>query len=238
MDDLDKSWMKARRLRAEYMKGVDQFSDYAFRNSTRNDNRIKCPCLNCNNVFLKVREEVKYDLCKKGIVPSYTIWYFHSEKESVVVQDDEKSDEELDEEFDGDDMITMLEEGDDELYRQVVGPERHGRTRGYVLGLTPSTVFGTTPGRIELASQLHAASTQNIELRSKIDNLEKKIEDDRKKIEERMEERRMIEERMEVVREKMEEKMEEDRRKMDMLLVFVEEMNRKEMLQLENESLR
>ncbi|OWM89326.1 hypothetical protein CDL15_Pgr024071 [Punica granatum] len=53
-----------------------------------------------------------------------------------------------------------------------------------------------------------------------------------------MEERRMIEERMEVVREKMEEKMEEDRRKMDMLLVFVEEMNRKEMLQLENESLR
>ncbi|OWM76540.1 hypothetical protein CDL15_Pgr005504 [Punica granatum] len=42
-----------------------------------------------------------------------------------------------------------------------------------------------------------------------------------------MEERRMMEERMEMERKKMEEKMEEDRRKMDMLLAFVEEMNRK-----------
>ncbi|PKI42326.1 hypothetical protein CRG98_037297 [Punica granatum] len=121
---------------------------------------------------------------------------------------------------------------DDELYHQVVGPERHGRTRGYGFGPTPSTVFGTTLGRIELASQLCVANTQNIELRSKIDNLEKKIEDDRRKIEERMEkkmmeERRMMEERMEMERKKMEEKMEEDRRKMDMLLAFVEEMNRK-----------
>ncbi|WOK93909.1 hypothetical protein Cni_G02610 [Canna indica] len=108
---------------------------------------------------------------------------------------------------------------EDEIYRQVVGPERHGRTRGYGLGPTPTTVFGTTPGRIELASQLRIANTQNAELKTKIDDLEKKIDDDRRKMEERM-----MEERMEMERKKMEEKMEEDRRKMQILLAFVEEM--------------
>ena len=97
MENIDKSWMKAHRLSPEYMNGVDQFLDYAFRNSTRNDNRIKCPCVNCNNVYLKVREEVKYDLCKKGMVPSYTTWYYHGEKEIVVVLDDNESNEESDE---------------------------------------------------------------------------------------------------------------------------------------------
>ncbi|WOK98814.1 hypothetical protein Cni_G07526 [Canna indica] len=43
---------------------------------------------------------------------------------------------------------------EDEIYRQIVRPEKHGRTRGYGLGPTPTTVFGTTPRRVELASQL------------------------------------------------------------------------------------
>ncbi|KAF8403379.1 hypothetical protein HHK36_011481 [Tetracentron sinense] len=32
----------------------------------------------------------------------------------------------------------------DDIYTQVMGPERHGRVRGYGLGPTPSTVFGST----------------------------------------------------------------------------------------------
>ncbi|WOL08273.1 hypothetical protein Cni_G17026 [Canna indica] len=117
---------------------------------------------------------------------------------------------------------------EDEIYRQVVGPERHGRTRGYGLGPTPTTVFGTTPGRIELASQLRIANTQNAELKTKIDELEKKMDDDRRKMEERMMEERMkLEERMEMERKKTEEKMEEGQRKMDILLAFMEEINQR-----------
>ncbi|KAF8413443.1 hypothetical protein HHK36_001426 [Tetracentron sinense] len=32
----------------------------------------------------------------------------------------------------------------DDIYTQVMGPERHGRVRGYGLGLTPTSVFGST----------------------------------------------------------------------------------------------
>ncbi|WOL07549.1 hypothetical protein Cni_G16293 [Canna indica] len=66
---------------------------------------------------------------------------------------------------------------EDEIYRQVVESERHGRTRSYGLGPTPTTVFGTTPGRTELVSQLRIANTQNAELKTKIDELEKKMDD-------------------------------------------------------------
>lgn len=32
----------------------------------------------------------------------------------------------------------------DDVYTQVMGPERHGRVRGYGLGPTPTSVFGST----------------------------------------------------------------------------------------------
>ncbi|OWM77212.1 hypothetical protein CDL15_Pgr028849 [Punica granatum] len=95
---------------------------------------------------------------------------------------------------------------EDEIYRQIIGPERHGRVRGFGLGPTPSSVFGNTPSRTELMNQLREASERNDELQSRIRELEKKIEDDRKKMEEQK------------------KKAEEDRSKMDLLFSFVEEM--------------
>ncbi|RVW77746.1 hypothetical protein CK203_050320 [Vitis vinifera] len=35
----------------------------------------------------------------------------------------------------------------DEIYTQVMGPERHGRVQGYGFGLTPTSVFGSTSRR-------------------------------------------------------------------------------------------
>ncbi|XP_031373080.1 uncharacterized protein LOC116188084 isoform X2 [Punica granatum] len=95
---------------------------------------------------------------------------------------------------------------EDEIYRQIIGPERHGRVRGFGLGPTPSSVFGNTPSRTELMNQLREASERNDELQSRIRELEKKIEDDRKKMEEQK------------------KKAEEDRSKMDLLFSIVEEM--------------
>ncbi|WOK97761.1 hypothetical protein Cni_G06469 [Canna indica] len=136
---------------------------------------------------------------------------------------------------------------EDEIYRQVIRPERHGRTRGYGLGTTPSSVFRATPGRIELTSQLQAANVRNEKLISKIEKLEKKMEEDkrerkeqmieameekRKKMEEdiqkKMEEKIQEEKRkMEDEKKKMEEQFQHDRRKMDMIVAFMDEMKGK-----------
>ncbi|KAL6325990.1 hypothetical protein AAG906_038482 [Vitis piasezkii] len=35
----------------------------------------------------------------------------------------------------------------DEIYTQVMGPERHGRVRGYGFGPTPTSIFGSTSRR-------------------------------------------------------------------------------------------
>ncbi|WOL13734.1 hypothetical protein Cni_G22512 [Canna indica] len=126
---------------------------------------------------------------------------------------------------------------EDEIYQQVIGPERHGRTRGYGLGLILSSVFGATPGRIELTSQLRAANVHNEKLISKIDELEKKMEEDKREMKEQMmeamedERKKMKEESRkkldEDIQNKMEEKIEEEKRKMDIIVAFMDAMKGK-----------
>ncbi|RVW13564.1 hypothetical protein CK203_091916 [Vitis vinifera] len=59
----------------------------------------------------------------------------------------------------------------DEIYTQVMGPERHGRVRGYGFGPTPTSVFGSTSRRqsvgtlatqLENAQELLAAAKQKL----------------------------------------------------------------------------
>ncbi|WOL07094.1 hypothetical protein Cni_G15830 [Canna indica] len=69
----------------------------------------------------------------------------------------------------------------DEIYRQVIEFERHEHTRGYGLGPTPPSVFGATPGCIEHTFQLQAANVRNEKLILKIDELEKKMKEDKKR---------------------------------------------------------
>ncbi|RVW34896.1 hypothetical protein CK203_113023 [Vitis vinifera] len=48
----------------------------------------------------------------------------------------------------------------DEIYTQVMGPERHGRVRGYGFGPTPTSIFGSTSRRrsgVILSTQLENA---------------------------------------------------------------------------------
>ncbi|CAL1371190.1 unnamed protein product [Linum trigynum] len=87
---MDRSWMQvSNRLSREYIKGVDDFLDFA----STNDNKkgvILCPCKKCNNVLHFTKEEVKAHLIMNGIVKSYTRWYYHGES---FVQDDHFVDE-------------------------------------------------------------------------------------------------------------------------------------------------
>ncbi|XP_059594024.1 uncharacterized protein LOC100249107 [Vitis vinifera] len=58
----------------------------------------------------------------------------------------------------------------DEIYTQVMGPERHGRVRGYGFGPTPSSVFGSTSRRrsgVILSTQLENAQEMLIAVEQK-----------------------------------------------------------------------
>ncbi|OIT08864.1 hypothetical protein A4A49_63939, partial [Nicotiana attenuata] len=78
----DKSWILLRnRALPEYLNGVEQFLNFAFSNPNVGL-RIQCPCTNCNHVRRKIREEVKIDLLRWGIDPTYNRWIHHGESDS------------------------------------------------------------------------------------------------------------------------------------------------------------
>lgn len=73
---------------------------------------------------------------------------------------------------------------EDEIFSQIMGPERHGRVRGYGLGPTPTSVFGKGPTRAELISELKESNKRNEEMKDEIGQLKKMMEEERKKNEE------------------------------------------------------
>ncbi|XP_016471415.2 uncharacterized protein LOC107793551 [Nicotiana tabacum] len=79
---MDKSWILLRnRALPEYLNGVEQFLNFAFSNPNVGI-RIQCPCTNCNHVRRKTREEVKIDILRWGIDPTYNRWIHHGESDS------------------------------------------------------------------------------------------------------------------------------------------------------------
>ena len=78
---------------------------------------------------------------------------------------------------------------EDEIYHKVVGKERHGRVRGYGLGLTLTSVFGANPCRLKLLGKLIEANKLNEKMLTKVEELKKnenrrKMEEDSKRIKE------------------------------------------------------
>jgi len=101
---MDKSWIHIKnRTLPEYLNGMEQFLDYAFCNPEIGV-KIQCPCTKCNNVLWKTREEVKNDLLKWGINPTYDRWIFHGESEA---SSDDEMNSGADINFDNDDTSTF-----------------------------------------------------------------------------------------------------------------------------------
>ncbi|KAL3849436.1 hypothetical protein ACJIZ3_011318 [Penstemon smallii] len=88
--EMDKSWMALddRRLPA-YGNGVKQFLDFAYC-SIYPSKKIRCPCVKCNNVYYRTRDDVEVDLFQYGIIKDYTTWVLHGE------EFDESSEEDFD----------------------------------------------------------------------------------------------------------------------------------------------
>ncbi|KAK1261526.1 hypothetical protein QJS04_geneDACA020470 [Acorus gramineus] len=93
--------MQKLRNSHEYLDGVVKFLDFAFSRSTL-ENEIKCPCLDCRNVYHKEWDDVHGDLLWKGIMFNYTTWYYHGENFQNEYSTDESNE--------GDDMPGMLQD--------------------------------------------------------------------------------------------------------------------------------
>ncbi|XP_074336058.1 uncharacterized protein LOC141673226 [Apium graveolens] len=78
----DRSWMNRRfdaskNITKEYKIGVDGFIKFSVANTDDSKGRIRCPCNECGNFYIKNPDDVILHLYRYGIMPAYTIWYFH-----------------------------------------------------------------------------------------------------------------------------------------------------------------
>ena len=86
---VDKSLMYlSTRQCIEYVYGVENFLEYAFKHSIDGDMKINCPCIDCSNRYRRTRDEVQYHLLFRSIRRDYTTWYLHGEGDSEVKGDD------------------------------------------------------------------------------------------------------------------------------------------------------
>nr|XP_009774132.1 PREDICTED: uncharacterized protein LOC104224223 [Nicotiana sylvestris] len=101
---MDKNWLLIKnRTLPEYLNGVECFLNFAFSNPEVGV-RIQCPCIKCNNVLRKSRDEVKTDLLRWGIDPTYDRWIYHGESDS---SSDDEINFDTDSNFGNDDARTF-----------------------------------------------------------------------------------------------------------------------------------
>ncbi|CAN1317974.1 hypothetical protein LINPERPRIM_LOCUS30631 [Linum perenne] len=92
------------RACVEYFNGVKNFLDYAFNNVHEEDMKIKCPCINCKNIYRRTRSEVEIHLLYRGIRRDYTKWEYHGECDDNLNSSEDKTEDEME----TDDMQGLL----------------------------------------------------------------------------------------------------------------------------------
>ncbi|KAK1401667.1 hypothetical protein POM88_001272 [Heracleum sosnowskyi] len=82
----DRSWMNRRfdankKITDDYKIGVEDFIRYAVARTEDSKGRIRCPCTECGNYYIKYPDDVILDLYRHGIMPGYTTWSSHGESD-------------------------------------------------------------------------------------------------------------------------------------------------------------
>ncbi|KAK1371519.1 hypothetical protein POM88_037611 [Heracleum sosnowskyi] len=82
----DRSWMNRRfdvnkKITDDYKIGVEYFIRYAVARTEDSKGRIRCPCTECGNYYIKYPDDVILDLYRHGIMPGYTTWSSHGESD-------------------------------------------------------------------------------------------------------------------------------------------------------------
>ncbi|XP_077232589.1 uncharacterized protein LOC143869927 [Tasmannia lanceolata] len=78
---MDKSWLNKQRNSAEYVQGLKDFLEYAFKNKCF-DGKILCPCEKCACTCWVNAKEAKVHLISDGMMKNYTCWVYHGEQSS------------------------------------------------------------------------------------------------------------------------------------------------------------
>lgn len=73
---------------------------------------------------------------------------------------------------------------EDEIYEQVLGPEKHGRVRSYEPGYTPTSYFGTNSSRQDLIRELEKTQKESQEHKKEVEQLKAEFEAFKKHVEE------------------------------------------------------
>ena len=77
--EIDRSWMRMDRRTDTYDKGVTSFIEFAKNNLPAFNEKLRCPCLKCENMRILNVVEVKEHLFWNGIDVSYDRRISHGE---------------------------------------------------------------------------------------------------------------------------------------------------------------
>ncbi|KAL3831049.1 hypothetical protein ACJIZ3_019851 [Penstemon smallii] len=75
---MDKSWIDLESKAPAYLRGIDAFLDFAFKNRP-NDTTISCPCEKCDNRYFKSRMDIRDHCFFNGFSKNYKNWTYHGE---------------------------------------------------------------------------------------------------------------------------------------------------------------
>ncbi|XXG88796.1 hypothetical protein AAC387_Pa12g0962 [Persea americana] len=65
---------------------------------------IRCPCVKCNNIYFRTRDDVEADLYYHGIVKCYFPWVLHGEEFEASTDEDDDEEPNREGQDDHDDM--------------------------------------------------------------------------------------------------------------------------------------
>ena len=134
---MDKRWIWCNdKLSTEYTNGVKSFIELA-KHHLDNDNKTRCPCPHCRNVYVQHITVVERHLMVKGFSRDYQNWIFHGEPMTLSGDDDLENvedDAEDDVDEDDDDMMAALEDAAGGVHVDVSGddyPAEQTRTEDF-----------------------------------------------------------------------------------------------------------
>ncbi|KAK1380434.1 hypothetical protein POM88_027178 [Heracleum sosnowskyi] len=70
-----------KKITDDYKIGVEDFIRYVVARTEDSKGRIRCPCTECGNYYIKYPDDVILDLYRHGIMPGYTTWSSHGESD-------------------------------------------------------------------------------------------------------------------------------------------------------------
>ncbi|KAL3834122.1 hypothetical protein ACJIZ3_008858 [Penstemon smallii] len=110
---MDKSWIDLESKTPAYLRGIDAFLDFAFKNRP-NDTTISCRCEKCDNRYFQSRMDIRDHCFFNGFSKNYKNWTYHGESyvpiQRPTVEASRFQNNELRVDNEGDNIVGLLYE--------------------------------------------------------------------------------------------------------------------------------